>query len=175
MNGTECDYVHNDPLKQLSYDSSTRAKFLGEEADVNYRAALEISRTGELSLRIPEELPPVIAKPRPLPRGVPSDVSVRYDKLLKVILVRDDKFSVTIVYCCLFQPQQRTDYFHCRSFGVACYLFYCDVFYSVHITIRFTKIWVLEATDIEGIWMMFNCCSKKVGARKTETSAEYWR
>lgn len=84
MNGAECDFVHNDPLKQLSYDSTTRSKFLGEEVDVNYRAALEISRTGELSLRVPEELPSVIAKPRPLPRGVPSDVSIRYDKLLKV-------------------------------------------------------------------------------------------
>lgn len=84
MNGAECAFVHLDPLKQLDYDSDTRAKFLGEEADVNFRAALEVSRTGELSLRIPEELPTIIAKPRPLPRGVPSDVSIRYDKLLKV-------------------------------------------------------------------------------------------
>ena len=84
MNGAECDFIHNDPLKQLSYDSITRIKFLGAEADVNYRAALEVSRTGELSLRVPEELPIDIEKPKELPRGVPKDVSVRYDKLLKV-------------------------------------------------------------------------------------------
>jgi hypothetical protein len=87
MNGADADYVHNDPLKQLSYDMSTRSKFLGEEADVNYRAALEVSRTGELSVRIPEDLPPEIEKPLPLPRGSPRDVTVQYEKLLKVTFV----------------------------------------------------------------------------------------
>ena len=84
MNGTDCEFMHNDPLKQLSYDVSTRSKFLGEEADVNYRAALEVSRTGELSVQIPENLPSVIDKPEPLPRGVPKDVTVQYEKLMKV-------------------------------------------------------------------------------------------
>jgi hypothetical protein len=85
INGADCDFVHNDPLKQLSYDMSTRSKFLGEEVDVNYRAALEVSRTGELSVRIPEDLPTEIEKPRPLPRGSPKDVAVQHGKLLKVL------------------------------------------------------------------------------------------
>ena len=84
MNGTDCAFMHNDPLKQLSYDVPMRSKFLGEEADVNYRAALEVSRTGELSVQIPDNLPSIIDKPDPLPRGVPKDVTAQYEKLLKV-------------------------------------------------------------------------------------------
>ena len=95
MNGIDCEFMHNDPLKQLSYDVSTRTKFLGEEADVNYRAALEVSRTGELSVQIPENLPSVIDKPEALPRGVPKDVTVQYEKLIKVI---------HLISCCFAVP-----------------------------------------------------------------------
>ena len=89
MNGAECDFIHNDPLKQLSYDASIRSRFLGEELDVNYRAALEVSRTGELSLRIPDDLPSDIVKPRPPPRGAPEDVAVQFEKLMKVLQLRN--------------------------------------------------------------------------------------
>ena len=84
MNGAECDFMHNDPLRQLCYDVSTRNRFLGEEMDVNYRAALEVSRTGELSLRIPDDLPTNIIRPRSLPAGAPEDVKIRFEKLMKV-------------------------------------------------------------------------------------------
>jgi hypothetical protein len=76
--------MHNDPLKQLSFNTSSRSKFLGEEADINYRAGLEISRTGELALRIPQDLPIHIERPRPVPKEASREVMSQYNKLIKI-------------------------------------------------------------------------------------------
>jgi hypothetical protein len=84
INGAACDYVHNDALQQLCYDKAGRTKFLGEEVDVNYRAALEVARVGELALRITKDVPARMDKPKPLPLGVPRDVVLRFEKLLKI-------------------------------------------------------------------------------------------
>ena len=85
MNGAECEFVHIDPLRELCYDRNSRNKYIGEELDINYRAGLEISRVGELSLKIPKDLPTKIDKPRPLPReGISRDVLARYNKLIKI-------------------------------------------------------------------------------------------
>ena len=84
LNGIECDFVHNDPLRHLTFDRHTRNKYLGEELDVNYRAGLEICRVGELCLRIPNNMPAKMDRPKPLPMGVPRDVVMRFDKLMKI-------------------------------------------------------------------------------------------
>lgn len=61
-----------------------KSKFLGLEADLNYSAALEVSESGELSLRDLENITYEIEMPTPLSRESPKDVTVQFEKLLKV-------------------------------------------------------------------------------------------
>jgi hypothetical protein len=73
----------NDGLRTLSFNK--KQTYLSEELDLNYRAALEIARTGEMQITLPDLSggrshtdPPV-----PLPRPSPRDCTNRYEKLLR--------------------------------------------------------------------------------------------
>ena len=52
-------FLHNDPLVNLLYsqngNDATATSFNGEELDINYRAALEVTRSGELRVAFPIE------------------------------------------------------------------------------------------------------------------------
>lgn len=80
MNGVECNYEYTDPFKKLFPHGSH--SYSGEELDLTYRAALEISRVGELAVTIPDLSKGRTEKAKPIPRSSPKDVLSRYEKLL---------------------------------------------------------------------------------------------
>ena len=57
--------------------------WIKEEADINYRAALEISRAGELEIIVPSEVMPPQDLPKKLPSKVAPEVAARFDKLVR--------------------------------------------------------------------------------------------
>lgn len=82
INSVKCEFSLNDGLRVLSFNK--KQTYLSEELDLNYRAALEIARMGELQVTVPDLTngrsrtePPV-----PLPRPSPRDCTGRYQKLL---------------------------------------------------------------------------------------------
>ena len=89
VNGVASDFSCRDALSALYYDSTRVKNYLGREADVNYKAALELSRDGELQIVVPdwskcastadsvaglEDLPE-------LPTNVPAELQELFDKL----------------------------------------------------------------------------------------------
>ena len=79
INGTPVHYTHNDPLKSFNLDDPTT--YQGEEADVRYRAALEISRAGELRISLPNVVPTDTKPLQELPEDAPNEVIQRFKKL----------------------------------------------------------------------------------------------
>eukprot|EP00600_Ochromonadales_sp_CCMP1393_P008403 CAMPEP_0174970820 /NCGR_PEP_ID=MMETSP0004_2-20121128/9630_1 /TAXON_ID=420556 /ORGANISM="Ochromonas sp., Strain CCMP1393" /LENGTH=267 /DNA_ID=CAMNT_0016220663 /DNA_START=357 /DNA_END=1156 /DNA_ORIENTATION=- len=84
VNNVASKFVLCDPLKMIA--SVKKLTYLAENLDLNYRAALEVSRAGELSITIPDINNSPHAKinlPHPIPRTSPKDVLARFDKLLR--------------------------------------------------------------------------------------------
>lgn len=80
----KCEFMLNDALRTLS--TSKKQSYSSEELDLNYRAALEISRNGELEITVPDILSSKAKTEQPamLPRPCPKDVASRYDKLVRI-------------------------------------------------------------------------------------------
>lgn len=73
MNSIPVPYEHKDPLISLKY-STKSPSYAGDELDVNYRAALEVSRQGELAIHISDL--DAAGSPLPaLPKGVSSEIT----------------------------------------------------------------------------------------------------
>jgi hypothetical protein len=83
INSDPCSYTYTDPVSHL-LDSTADPSFNGEEIDIHYRAALEISNFGELEISVPSVRSPASSGVRPLPKRVPAKISSRFDKLLKL-------------------------------------------------------------------------------------------
>mmetsp|Transcript_7413 Transcript_7413/g.11017 ORF Transcript_7413/g.11017 Transcript_7413/m.11017 type:complete len:1611 (+) Transcript_7413:76-4908(+) len=83
VNGEECNFTHNDPLKTLTY-GSTVPTYNGEQLDINYRAALEINRDGELQIELPDDIYTSTTSLDPLPRRTPKEVTSRFEHLAKI-------------------------------------------------------------------------------------------
>ena len=79
INGTPVHYVHNDPLKSLHLDDITT--YQSEECDVRFRAALEISRAGELRISLPNVVPTDTKPLEALSSDAPNEVIQRFKKL----------------------------------------------------------------------------------------------
>eukprot|EP00598_Pedospumella_elongata_P008105 CAMPEP_0185001392 /NCGR_PEP_ID=MMETSP1098-20130426/70954_1 /TAXON_ID=89044 /ORGANISM="Spumella elongata, Strain CCAP 955/1" /LENGTH=188 /DNA_ID=CAMNT_0027528689 /DNA_START=19 /DNA_END=582 /DNA_ORIENTATION=+ len=84
VNGIRCEFSLNDALRALS--TNKKQTYIGEELDLNYRAALEIARLGELEITIPDIYNgrSVTTLPSPLPKPCPRDIVSRYDKLARM-------------------------------------------------------------------------------------------
>lgn len=80
----KCEFILNDALRTLS--TSKKQSYSSEELDLNYRAALEITRNGELEITVPDLLSSKAKTelPASLPRPCPKDVASRYDKLVRM-------------------------------------------------------------------------------------------
>jgi len=95
VNGSECKYDYVDPLLDLKYDRKNNEKnsileqtdfnhsFNGEELDIAYRAALEISRSGELKIYLPHDvsIDTVPLPPLPSQHSPYTEIGKRYEKL----------------------------------------------------------------------------------------------
>ena len=89
VNNISCSYRHCDPLKSLLYSNADGGKsnFTGEEADVRFRAALEVSRVGELTIQLPETAELVSSSPCPAisaPPNASRDVVKRLAKVQSI-------------------------------------------------------------------------------------------
>jgi hypothetical protein len=86
VNGYPCSFVHNDPLKMVVDTKSsgeTQPSYCGEEMDINYRAALEITRHGELQIQLPKKMSSSRQQLPPLPSRVQKEVFSRFENLTK--------------------------------------------------------------------------------------------
>ena len=90
VNGIEVEFDSRDPMETLYYDGTRRQNFLGKEADINYRAALELTREGELHFEVPDLslCPNASVDPanifeylEPVPGGSKSEVKQRLAKI----------------------------------------------------------------------------------------------
>jgi hypothetical protein len=96
VNGSPASFVLTDALGHLdppapestaSGISSPNCFYGGAAMDTQYRAALEISRRGELEILVPANADPLAQtgnSPADLPRRCRSDIYSRYKKLLHV-------------------------------------------------------------------------------------------
>eukprot|EP01038_Epipyxis_sp_PR26KG_P006223 gene6223-8576_t len=84
INKILCKFNHHDPLKMI-VSKESKAFYSADIADTHYRAALEISRAGELEIVIPDNIAELGTPecPNPLPKYSPPDVKARYDKIIK--------------------------------------------------------------------------------------------
>ena len=84
VNNVASDFQCRDALSTLYFDKSRVKNYSGKEADVNYKAALELSREGELQIVVPpgnlllEDLPD-------LPREAALEIHERFSKLRNVL------------------------------------------------------------------------------------------
>jgi hypothetical protein len=83
VNGIEADYLHIDPLQSLDIGGAQDLQYSADTADVAYRSALEITRSGELQISIPNNLVNNVRLPHRLPKHSPPEVKSRYDKLAR--------------------------------------------------------------------------------------------
>jgi hypothetical protein len=86
VNNIECSFMHSDALKNLSAGGSddSEPSFNGEELDLSFRAALELSRVGELRIEIPSDIRPSTLTTPKLPRRAPKEIVSRFEKLARV-------------------------------------------------------------------------------------------
>ncbi|MEC8391773.1 MAG: hypothetical protein VXZ58_02695, partial [Actinomycetota bacterium] len=87
INSIPAEFDLRDPLRCIHYDEDRRKNFVGKEADLNFRSALEISTQGELQLRIPNGFEAHRKSIDPLPM-VPGDnppLAAVFDSLNEVI------------------------------------------------------------------------------------------
>ena len=54
INNLPAEYDLCDPLQSLHFSGERSKNFIGQEADVNFRSALEIANSGELLVKIPK-------------------------------------------------------------------------------------------------------------------------
>lgn len=98
VNNIPCEFDFRDPLKSLYYESARRQNYLGKEADINFRAGLELTRDGELRFRVPDLTPPLQPSSRSqldptcsfeslltLPRGSSSELTDRFARLQQAL------------------------------------------------------------------------------------------
>jgi len=90
VNGIACPFDARDPLESIYYDADRKQNFLGPEADINYRAALELTREGELRIEVPDlalsaqaSLDPTNSFEflPPLPNNARSELTERFTKM----------------------------------------------------------------------------------------------
>lgn len=95
VNGFECKYDYVDPLLDLNYDRKNSDKsflcgktefnhsFNGEELDIAFRAALEVSRSGELKIYLPHDISidTIPLPPLPSQHSPYTEIGKRYEKL----------------------------------------------------------------------------------------------
>lgn len=83
INNIECSFMHSDGLKNLSVGESDESgpSFNGEELDLSFRAALELSKVGELRIEIPSGIRPSVLPTPKLPRRAPKEIVSRFEKL----------------------------------------------------------------------------------------------
>lgn len=81
VNGIPTSYTQSDPIANLIYNSDVT--YNGEEIDINYRAGLEISNSGELEIVIPKYHQPSEIL-NPLPKRAPHKIASKFDKLSKL-------------------------------------------------------------------------------------------
>lgn len=85
VNSVPCSYAHLDPLKMIvSTKPNEPHSYCGEEMDINYRAALEITRLGELQIQLPSNLCSSKQSLPPLPSRVQKEIFTKIEKLSKV-------------------------------------------------------------------------------------------
>ena len=121
INGVKCSFVHNDALMQLSTacGDANGPTYNGEELDLSFRAALEVSRKGELQIDIPEHLVPSSFVPLQLPKRAPREVVSRFEKLSKIQhdLQQSEKDAVTLVVTIQYHIADPLDSWAGWSFG----------------------------------------------------------
>eukprot|EP00981_Chlorochromonas_danica_P009868 scaffold2858_cov245-Ochromonas_danica.AAC.7 len=82
VNGIPASFRRRDGLKTLSHN---KAKIItGQDLDINYRAALEIAREGELEIIVPNLENAKTTYPKNVPSSSPRDVLERFSKLIEV-------------------------------------------------------------------------------------------
>eukprot|EP01031_Cornospumella_fuschlensis_P037875 gene37875-46009_t len=82
VNNVQAQYVRKDGLRNLS-GFTKKKMYSGLDMDLSYRAALEISREGELEITVPSLESAQTLPPKPIPRASSKTVIQHYDRVLR--------------------------------------------------------------------------------------------